>query len=443
MRGFLNPMSIESTLTRYRVVFSINLFQLIYVDRLGCLPNSKGLNPFLKNFAVNCQLINRFPASQNLDLDIMMAISFFYTRMWVGIFCGLICLLEVMAPIEYIFGYLYFIPMLLNACELTSCKTSTAKIISETSIVSRIGMFLTVMDFIIPVLMEYNVSNIHELPISIVVNRLNVVVILFVADWLIKSSLEHLENIYRQREEIDRYKAKLSAQTQIDRIHQDFVYTLTHDLKTPLIGAIQTIKYFQREKFGTVTAQQLQVLDTMSRSQSRSLQLVETLLDVYRNDTHGLVLNHQPIDLCVLAQETIDSVVILGLERQISINLRCDISATQPPQLIGDRLQLSRVFSNLLSNAIYHSPRNRQIDVTIETRDRQYIVQVLDRGRGIDPADLPFLFDRFYTAQKQLQGSGLGLYLSRQIVEAHGGKIWAESVSFQGAKFCFSLTTAL
>ena len=373
----------------------------------------------------------------------MMAIPFFYTRMWVGIFCGLIFLMEVMAPIEYVLGYLYFIPMLLTACDLTDSHVSTAKIIFEASIVARIGMFLTLIDFVFNAFTEYGSLNINELPVSIFVNRLNVIIILFVANWLIKSSLEHLEKTYRQKEEIDRYKAKISAQLQIDRIHQDFVYTLTHDLKTPLLGAIQTIKYFQREKFGAITVQQLQVLDTMSRSQSRSLQLVETLLDVYRNDTYGLVLHYQPFDLCQLAQETIDSMVVLGLERQIALNLHCDVSATQQPQLIGDRLQLSRVFSNLLSNAIYHSPRNRQIDVTIQVRDRQYIVQVLDRGRGIDPADLPFLFDRFYTAHKQLQASGLGLYLSRQIVEAHGGKIWAESVSFQGAKFCFSLPTSI
>jgi two-component system, NarL family, sensor kinase len=371
-----------------------------------------------------------------------MAIPFFYTRMWVGIFCGLICLLEIMAPLEYVFGYLYFIPMLLTACDLTSCHASTPKIIADTSTVTSIGILITLIDFIISVAMEYGISNVDKLPIPIFINRLSVLIILFVANWLIKSSLEHLEKIYRQKEEIRRYQAELSAQIQIDRIHQDFVYTLTHDLKTPLLGAIQTIKYFQAENFGAVTTQQLHVLATMSRSQARSLKLVETLLDVYRNDIQGLVLHSEQIDLCTLAQETIDSMLVLGLERQIVLNLLCNVSATRSPPLIGDRLQLSRVFSNLLSNAIYHSPRNRQIDITIHSCDRQYIVEVFDRGRGISPADLPFLFDRFYTAQKHLQGSGLGLYLSRQIVEAHGGKIWAESVSFQGAKFCFSLSSA-
>lgn len=372
-----------------------------------------------------------------------MALAAVNTKTWIGILCGLIFALEVSAPLEYVFGYLYFIPMLLTACDLTSQKVSTAKIISQTSIVTRIGMFLTAVDFIVPLIMEGHLLNLSELLISTVVNRLSTIIILLLTNWLIKSSLEHLEKIYRQQQEINQYQAKLSAQIEIDRIHEDFVYTLTHDLKTPLLGAIRTIEYFQKEKFGAINAEQLQVLETMSRSEHRSLQLVETLLDVYRNDTHGLVLHRQSIDLCVLAQETIDSMVILGRERQINLKLHCDVSATPQPQLIGDRLQLSRVFSNLLSNAIFHSPRHRQIDITVQTGDRQYIVQVLDRGRGIKLVDLPFLFDRFYTSQKQLQGSGLGLYLSRQIVEAHGGKIWAESASFQGTKFCFSLPIAI
>jgi two-component system, NarL family, sensor kinase len=369
-----------------------------------------------------------------------MTISFFYTRMWSGIFCGLIFLLEVFAPLNYVFGYLYFIPMLLTACDLTSCHVATNKIVANTSMVAAIGISLTLMDFIVPIIMQHGTLNFSELPIAIIINRVSVVAILLVANWLIKSSLEHLEKIYQQKNEIDLYKAELANQIQIDRIHQDFVYTLTHDLKTPLLGAIQTIKYFKKAKFGAVSSTQMQVLDTMSRAQSRSLQLVETLLAIYQNDTQGLALYRQQIELCSLAQETIDSMLVLGWERQITIKLHCHLPLTDPPRLTGDRLQLSRVFNNLLSNALYHSPRHRQIDVTIEVRDSQHIVCVFDRGLGIDPADFPFLFERFYTAHKQFQGSGLGLYLSRQIVEAHGGKIWAESQSPRSnTTFCFSL----
>ncbi len=360
--------------------------------------------------------------------------------MWSSVFCVLIFLLEVFAPIDYVFGYLYFIPMLLTACDLTSYHVVTKKIVADTSMVAAIGISLTLVDFIVVEIIQHGNSNLSKLPITVIINRLSVVAILLVANWLIKSSLEHLETIYQQKNEIQLYKAELTNQIQIDRLHQDFVYTLTHDLKTPLLGAIETIKYFKKSQFGAVNSTQMQVLETMSRAESRSLQLVETLLFIYQNDTQGLALYRQLIELCSLAQETIDSMVILGLERQITFKLHCYLPLTDPPRLTGDRLQLSRVFSNLLSNALYHSPRHRQIDVTIEVRDGQHLVCVCDQGQGINPADFPFLFERFYTAQKQFQGSGLGLYLSRQIVEAHGGKIWVESQSPRSnTTFCFSL----
>ena len=368
-----------------------------------------------------------------------MATPFFRIRLWIGIFCGLIFLLEITAPIEYVFGHLYIIPILLAACELTSHGTSTANIISTTSIVTRIGIFLTFFDFIIPEIIQVGIWNFGELPIATLVNRLNVVIVLLVTNWLIQSSLRYMEEIYRKKEEINYHKVELLSQIRIEQIHEDFVYTLAHDLKTPLLGAILTIKYFRQEKFGPVNSTQAKILSTMSRSQKRSLQLVENLLEVYRNESECLVLHRQPIDLRSIARETIDTVIVLGLERQITINLKRDESTAPQPELTGDRLQLSRVFSNLLSNAIYHSPRSGQIDVTIHYRDRQYVVKVIDRGLGISPADLPFIFDRFYQAQNQLKGSGLGLHLSRQIVEAHGGIIWAEALLPQGAKFCFSL----
>jgi two-component system, NarL family, sensor kinase len=368
-----------------------------------------------------------------------MATSFVGTKWLIGIFWGLIFLLELMAPAEYVFGYLYIIPMLLVACDLTSSCTSTAKIISATSTVTRLSILLTLFDFCISQVLWKGHLNFSDVPLSTTINRVDIVLILLVTEWLIKSSLEHLENIYQQKQEIARYQAELSTRLQLDRMQQDFVYTLTHDLKTPLIGGIQTIKYFKAEKFGSISGTQADVLDKMSRSGRRSLDLVETLLDVYCNDAEGLVLHPQPIDLCAIAKESIDTVVILGLERQIILNLKCNLSDVQQSQLMGDRLQLSRVFTNLLSNAIYHSPYGSRIDIKIEYLDFNYLVQVVDRGRGIDLVDLPWIFDRFYQARGQVRGSGLGLYLSRQIIEAHGGKIWAKSVLPNGTKLCFQL----
>jgi two-component system NarL family sensor kinase len=107
----------------------------------------------------------------------------------------------------------------------------------------------------------------------------------------------------------------------------------------------------------------------------------------------------------------------------------------------GDALQLQRVFANLLTNAINHSPRGGKIEVVMEPGASQHTIKVMDNGAGISNTELPHLFERFYQGQsdRQAKGSGLGLYLSRQIVEAHGGKIWAENRQPIGAIFAFRL----
>jgi two-component system, NarL family, sensor kinase len=352
------------------------------------------------------------------------------TRLTLGLLCGLIFFLEIIAPTEYVFGHLYIAPLLLSSFQMSSKITST---------VTKTAIFLTLLDFAIPDFLRTGLLDLAKLPVYILVNRLNVVVVLFLTNWLVQRNFKYANKIDSQKTEIMQHKAELLAQLSLAQIREDFVHTLTHDLKTPILGAIQTIKSFQQEQFGEVGSLQLKVLNTMSQSQQRSLKLVETLLDIYRNDAEGLVLNYQLVDLWSIATEAIDVILMLGLEREIKLNLKSFQPENQLMKVMADPLQLSRVFSNLLSNAIYYSPRGGQLDVVVSFRGGQYMVEVIDSGRGVAAADIPLLFDRFYQAHEQTQGSGLGLYLSRQIVEAHGGKIWAEPGLLQGTKFCFSL----
>jgi two-component system, NarL family, sensor kinase len=359
-----------------------------------------------------------------------MTSSIATTRLILGILCGFIFCLEIIAPTEYIFGHLYILPLLLASVWVGS---------KGTLLVTGIAILLTILDFAILDFSHVSILDIGKLPAYIIVNRLNVVVVLLLTNWLVQRNFKYADKINFQNTEIIRHKAELSAQLSLAQMREDFVCTLTHDLKTPVLGAIQTIKSFQQEQFGEVNTLQLKVLSTMSQSQQRSLKLVETLLDIYRNDAEGLVLNSQPVNLRLIAKEAIDAVFILGLEREVKLNLKSFLPENQQMEVMADPLQLSRVFSNLLSNAIYYSPRAGQIDVTVYHHEYQYVVQVVDNGRGVAAADIPLLFDRFYQANGQIQGSGLGLYLSRQIIEAHGGKIWAEPELPQGTKFCFSL----
>jgi two-component system, NarL family, sensor kinase len=110
----------------------------------------------------------------------------------------------------------------------------------------------------------------------------------------------------------------------------------------------------------------------------------------------------------------------------------------------GDPFQLQRVLTNLLINAIHHSRRGDRVETVMESQAAYQVIKILDTGSGITAAELPHLFERFYQGQgdRQAKGTGLGLYLSRQIVEAHGGTIWAENRVPKGALFGFKLPSS-
>jgi two-component system NarL family sensor kinase len=270
---------------------------------------------------------------------------------------------------------------------------------------------------------------------STVASRLIAVMALGVTGFLSERNRAAAEAIAQQQ-------ARLHSQEQLASIREDFVSTLTHDLKTPLLGAIETLKSFQEGQFGTVTPIQQKVLETMARSHRTTLQLVETLLDVYRNDAEGLKLDLAPVNLVVVAEETIATLMDLAANRRVYVSLNYGESDFRRSLWVNaDALQLQRVFANLLINGINHSPRGGKVEVVLEFSSGYQVVKILDSGQGVTEQELPHLFERFYqgNSDRHASGSGLGLYLTRQIIQAHGGTIWAENRSPRGALFGFLL----
>lgn len=339
----------------------------------------------------------------------------------VGLFT-VVLLLEYATPPAYVFGYLYIGPILLANSRLG--RTATL----QTTLIAAI---LTIANLVIPA----------KQPIepAIIASRLIAVIALIVTGVL-------SDRLRCYEEAISRQQAKLRSQIELASLREDFASTLTHDLKTPLLGAIETLKSFQQEKFGAVTASQQKVLGMMARSHRTTLQLVETLLDVYHNDTKGLNLQRTAVNLTTLAEDAIAELTDLASVRQVSISLSYGESDFRRFLWVnGDRLQLQRVFTNLITNAINHSPRSSKVNVVLESHPADQIVKVLDTGQGIMADELPHLFERFYqgSSDRQAKGSGLGLYLARQIVEAHGGTIWAENRTPHGAIFGFRLPVSV
>lgn len=342
----------------------------------------------------------------------------FNTRWWIASVCAIVFALELSTPPPYVFGYLYIGTIVFSSSRLN--RQTTIK-------VTLLGCGLTLLNLVVP--------GIEPINSSVIANRLLVVLALVVTAWL-----SDRNRCYE--EAIAQHKAQLQAQTQLAQLREDFASTLTHDLKTPLLGAIETLKSFQQEEFGAVTATQKKVLNMMERSHQTTLQLVETMLDVYRNDSQGLQLNLAPVNLVTIAEEAIATLTPLAASRRVYIRISYgDSELPRHLWVSADSLQIQRVFTNLLANSISHSPRGGCVNVNLEFTSTAQIVQVLDNGPGITPNELPYLFERFYQghSNRHAKGSGLGLYLSRQIIEAHGGMIWAENNHPNGAKFCFKL----
>jgi two-component system NarL family sensor kinase len=271
---------------------------------------------------------------------------------------------------------------------------------------------------------------------AIIATRLIAVMSLIVTGWLSERNRSYQESLSQQQ-------SKLQAQEQLVRLREDFASTLTHDLKTPLLGALETLKAFHEGKFGTVTTLQQKILATMTRSHQSSLQLVATLLDIYRNDSEGLKLNLEPIDLTVLVEEVTNSLAEFAATHQVYISINYGKSDFRQSLWVkGDAFQLQRVLNNLLMNAINHSRRGDRVEISLSSQSVYQIVKISDSGSGIRDEELPYLFERFYqgNSDRQAKGTGLGLYLCRQIIEAHQGQIWAESRDPIGAMFAFKLS---
>ncbi len=336
----------------------------------------------------------------------------------IGLVLILVILLDFSTPVDYVMGYLYVGPLLFASGRLPK------KIVGGLTILITV---LTLLNLWIP-------SHI-EITLSMLINRLIVVASLIVTAMLGERNAAYTQAIAHQQ-------TQLQARTQLEGIRENFIATLAHDLKTPLLGAISTVEAFIRGEFGSISKVQTQVLTTMERSHRTSLGLLETLLDVYRNDMRGLQLRLEPLNLTLLVEEMANQVAPIARDRQVQIIIHHAHSEFRRSLWVkADALQLQRVVMNLLVNAINHSRRGDSIEVLLEPNHSQQCVKILDRGAGLRPEELSQLFQRFYQgdSDRQAKGSGLGLYLARQIITAHQGTIWAESRHPQGAIFGFQL----
>lgn len=237
-----------------------------------------------------------------------------------------------------------------------------------------------------------------------------------------------------------RLKHSIDERDEIARQRQDFVSRLTHDLRTPLVAADRMLFLFQEGALGQMSAQMQEVIDIMARSNSNLLAMVNTLLEVYRFEAGRKTLAFQPVNLSQLLEEVSEELSPLASQKELAVNL--DLSEeSETNKVMGDRLELHRLFTNLIGNAIkFTDTGSVTIRITPVTASDEYItVKVADTGPGIPPEEQATLFERFRQGSHKSSGSGLGLYLSRRIVEAHQGTIFMNSEFGKGSVFTVRL----
>ena len=239
----------------------------------------------------------------------------------------------------------------------------------------------------------------------------------------------------------DAERARTAAET-ANRSKDDFLAVLSHELRSPLTAILGWVRMLERGVLSSERrAEALGAIDRNTRLQAR---LINDLLDVSRIVTGKLDVERQPVSLALVVGDVVASARQDPHARDV---LEEPVIPPDTGLVIGDRLRLQQVVTNLVSNAVKHTPRGGRVEISLRHTDDQVAIVVADTGEGIDPAELPLIFERFHQVDasktRRHGGLGLGLTIVRHLVELHGGSVRAESRGRgHGATFTMTLPRA-
>jgi PAS domain S-box-containing protein len=242
--------------------------------------------------------------------------------------------------------------------------------------------------------------------------------------------------------ELQTERARRERAEQADRAKEDFLAALSHELRTPATvaaGYLHLLRHGELDEEGRTRA-----FECMERSHSAHMKLVNDILDAARIGAGKLVIEASRRDLVALVRETIQMLQPSAMEKGLTVSFHSD---SQQAWIDGDAERLQQVLWNLLSNALKFTGSGGQVQVRLRRTPHDVLVSVADNGAGIDPREMPYIFERFRQGGASLasrrRGLGLGLAIARSIVELHGGQLQGESPGRnQGATFSFSLPLA-
>jgi len=221
-----------------------------------------------------------------------------------------------------------------------------------------------------------------------------------------------------------------------DQIKATFISIVSHELRTPVAlikGYASTLRRDDAKWDKSTINDSLAVIEEEA---DRLSKMIDDLLDASRLQAGGMNINKADVSLPILSKRVAERLATQSKKHTIVTDF-----PEKFPIILADETRIEQVIVNLVSNSLKYAPQG-EIKISGQGRPEQVVICVSDEGPGIEARDLPHIFDRFYRstkAVKHTKGAGLGLYLARAIVEAHGGRIWTDPKPDSGARICFSL----
>lgn len=235
----------------------------------------------------------------------------------------------------------------------------------------------------------------------------------------------------------------VTRERQFEDMKLDFVSMAAHELRTPLTSIKGYTSVFINENQNKLTPDQLMFIKRINTSTQQLSGLVENLLSVARVERGALTLHNQIVDWVNNVNAQVETFLHRAEEKRITLTF---IKPEKPiPKVDVDLVRVNEVLNNLVSNALNYTEPQGKIDIWIDVQNGMVLTYVKDTGKGIAKEALPYLFSKFFRvqggpAEQASKGNGLGLYLSKAIVELHQGKIWVQSEGLgKGSTFAFSL----